>query len=149
MKKRITKILCLILAVMLTLTGFTGCKKKHTAEGRDVYQGGDGMFDNKLTIFRWNFSGLNSARKKNSPVYKVLKENSKYSLLKINVETGRKNQIRVQLENIGHPIVGDNKYGEQEGIKKWIDRNKKWGNIMQEKRMESGHIGSAYSQSSK
>ena len=74
MKKRITKILCLILAVMLTLTGFTGCKKKHTAEGRDVYQGGDGMFDNKLTIFRWNFSGLNSARKKNSPVYKLLKE---------------------------------------------------------------------------
>ena len=45
--------------------------------------------------------------------YKVIKENSKYSLLKINIETGRKNQIRVQLENIGNPIVGDNKYVTQ------------------------------------
>ena len=43
--------------------------------------------------------------------YEVIKENDKYSLLKINLETGRKNQIRVQLANIGCPIVGDNKYG--------------------------------------
>lgn len=50
--------------------------------------------------------------------YKVIKENSKYSLLKINIETGRKNQIRVQLENIGNPIVGDNKYGEKDGMKR-------------------------------
>ena len=42
--------------------------------------------------------------------YEVLKENNKYSLLKINIKTGRKNQIRVQLSDIGHPIVGDKKY---------------------------------------
>lgn len=41
------------------------------------------------------------------------------------------------------------KYGEQEGIKKWMSRNKKWGEKMQEKRVESGHIGCAYSQASK
>ena len=46
--------------------------------------------------------------------YEVIKENDKYSLLKINLETGRKNQIRVQLANIGCPIVGDNKYGEKD-----------------------------------
>lgn len=31
-------------------------------------------------------------------------------MLKINIDTGRKNQIRVQLANINHPIVGDKKY---------------------------------------
>lgn len=43
--------------------------------------------------------------------YEVIKSNSRYSLLKINIETGRKNQIRVQLNHIGNPIVGDKKYG--------------------------------------
>ena len=53
------------------------------------------------------------------------KENSKYSLLKINIETGRKNQIRVQLANICHPIVGDNKYGENDSFKKlYLHANK-------------------------
>lgn len=41
------------------------------------------------------------------------------------------------------------KYGEQEGIIKWLNRNKRWGEIMQIKRIESGHIGNSYSQSSK
>ena len=57
--------------------------------------------------------------------YKVIKENSKYSLLKINIETGRKNQIRVKLENIGNPIVGDNKYGEKDCMKRlYLHANK-------------------------
>ena len=43
--------------------------------------------------------------------YKVIKSNSKYSLLNIEIKTGRKNQIRVALKSIGHPIVGDLKYG--------------------------------------
>lgn len=42
--------------------------------------------------------------------YEVKKENQN-SLLKILIETGRKNQIRVQLNDIGHPIIGDIKYG--------------------------------------
>ena len=42
--------------------------------------------------------------------YEVLQTNSKYSLLKINIKTGRRNQIRVQLSDIGNPIVGDKKY---------------------------------------
>ncbi len=42
--------------------------------------------------------------------YEVLKNNKEYSLLKINILTGRKNQIRVQLSDIGHPIIGDKKY---------------------------------------
>lgn len=44
--------------------------------------------------------------------YKVIKSNDSYSLLDINIKTGRKNQIRVQLGNIGHFVIGDDKYGE-------------------------------------
>lgn len=43
--------------------------------------------------------------------YRTIKSDNKYSLLKINILTGRKNQIRVQLSSIGHPIAGDKKYG--------------------------------------
>ena len=43
--------------------------------------------------------------------YKVLKQNEQYSLVKINILTGRKNQIRVHFKELGHPIVGDKKYG--------------------------------------
>lgn len=42
--------------------------------------------------------------------YKVLKESKSYSLLDIEITTGRKNQIRAQLSNIGFPIIGDKKY---------------------------------------
>lgn len=44
--------------------------------------------------------------------YTVLKETEKFSLLKINLLTGRKNQIRVHLADEGHPLVGDAKYGK-------------------------------------
>lgn len=44
--------------------------------------------------------------------YKVISKNSKYSLLDVNIETGRKNQIRVTLGSKGHYVLGDDKYGE-------------------------------------
>lgn len=43
--------------------------------------------------------------------YEVIGHRKKESVLKINIETGRKNQIRAQLSYIGCPIVGDKKYG--------------------------------------
>lgn len=43
--------------------------------------------------------------------FEVMEYNKKYTLLNIEIKTGRKNQIRVQLSNINHPIVGDKKYG--------------------------------------
>lgn len=45
--------------------------------------------------------------------YKVLQSSSAFSLLEVQLETGRKNQIRVHMEDIGHPIVGDKKYGSK------------------------------------
>lgn len=43
--------------------------------------------------------------------YTVIKKKDHYSLLKIELKTGRYHQIRAQLSAIGHPIVGDRKYG--------------------------------------
>ncbi len=43
--------------------------------------------------------------------YKVLKKNNEFSMLKVNPETGRKNQIRVHMKELGHCIIGDKKYG--------------------------------------
>jgi len=46
--------------------------------------------------------------------YRVLRENRQHSLLEIELETGRKHQIRVQLAKVGHPILGDRKYNSVE-----------------------------------
>lgn len=43
--------------------------------------------------------------------YRVLKQTKAFALLEVSLLTGRKNQIRVHLAGIGHPIVGDRKYG--------------------------------------
>ncbi|WP_411824496.1 RluA family pseudouridine synthase [Leptospira sp. 'Mane'] len=46
--------------------------------------------------------------------YKVIKETKNYSLIEVDLLTGRKNQIRVHFSDEKHPIVGDKKYGEDE-----------------------------------
>jgi 23S rRNA pseudouridine1911/1915/1917 synthase len=46
--------------------------------------------------------------------YEVVKKNNHFSLLKIQLGTGRSHQIRAQLSTIGCPIVGDVKYGAPE-----------------------------------
>ena len=43
--------------------------------------------------------------------YEKVLENKQYTMLSLNLKTGRKNQIRVQLADMGNPIVGDKKYG--------------------------------------
>lgn len=45
--------------------------------------------------------------------YKVVKEKRGYTYLLASLETGRKNQIRVHMSDIGHPVVGDKKYGSK------------------------------------
>lgn len=45
--------------------------------------------------------------------YRTLAVGDRYSLLEINLLTGRKHQIRCQLSGIGHPIKGDLKYGSK------------------------------------
>ena len=45
--------------------------------------------------------------------YNVINNTNKYSLLDIEIKTGRRNQIRCQLDNIGNPIIGDKKYNSK------------------------------------
>jgi len=45
--------------------------------------------------------------------YRTLKEAKGFSLLEIDLLTGRKHQIRVHLSEKGHPVVGDKKYGKK------------------------------------
>ena len=43
--------------------------------------------------------------------YKVMKESLKHSMVDVNIDSGRKNQIRVHMGDLGHNIIGDTKYG--------------------------------------
>ena len=68
-----------------------------------VYSVGKGSEDGKLSKTEYN----------------VLKESDEYSLIEVNLLTGRKNQIRVHFAETGHPVVGDKMYGKKEkGIKR-------------------------------
>lgn len=58
------------------------------------------------------YSSQNSQHGKKAVTrYKKIKANNGFSLLQINLETGRKHQIRVHMQDIKHPIIGDSKYG--------------------------------------
>jgi len=43
--------------------------------------------------------------------YSLIRSTAQYSLLDLHIKTGRKHQIRVHLSELGHPIVGDERYG--------------------------------------
>ncbi|MBR5193861.1 MAG: RNA pseudouridine synthase, partial [Bacteroidaceae bacterium] len=45
--------------------------------------------------------------------YKTIKRANGYSLVELKLETGRKNQIRVHMSDLGHPVVGDERYGSE------------------------------------
>ena len=63
--------------------------------------------NNKSSVFQKEIDGS----KKAILHYTILKKLDNYSLLEIDLETGRHHQIRAQLSNIGFPIKGDLKYG--------------------------------------
>lgn len=52
--------------------------------------------------------------------YRTLKEARGFSLLEIDLLTGRKHQIRVHLSDKGHPVVGDKKYGKEGDGSRWL-----------------------------
>lgn len=61
------------------------------------------------------YSVTNPAKGKYSKTgYRVLRENAKFSLVEIDLYTGTKNQIRVHFSEKGHPVAGDQIYGNTE-----------------------------------
>ena len=52
--------------------------------------------------------------------YKTIRSNKKYSLLDVNIETGRKNQIRATLSSLGNPIVGDKNYNGEKNTRLFL-----------------------------
>ncbi len=82
----------------------------------------EGNFRHKEdTIVSWLKENPKSLKMRSSPTdnggqkavthFRVMEQKNGSALLEIELETGRKNQIRVQLASIGHPIAGDRKYG--------------------------------------
>lgn len=83
----------------------------------------DGVLDNKKGVIKSYLKETktllvySSNDKKNGKLaitnYNVIKENKRYSMLNVDIKTGRKNQIRVHMKDINHPILGDKKYGNK------------------------------------
>ena len=67
------------------------------------------LFEDK--VFRMHSSQNPSKGQKAITHFQVLKINKGFTLLKVNLETGRKNQIRVHMQELGHSVIGDKKYG--------------------------------------
>ena len=57
------------------------------------------------------FSGSGTDGKEAVTRYRVRLEHKRYALVDVEIETGRKNQIRVHMKDLGCPVVGDKKYG--------------------------------------
>lgn len=65
--------------------------------------------DNKMFVTYSSMS--NNGGEKAITHYKTIKRANGYSLLELELETGRKNQIRVHMQDLQHPVLGDIKYG--------------------------------------
>lgn len=82
------------------------------------------LFESK--VFKMHSSQIPEKGQEAITHYSTLKSNDLYSLLKVTLETGRKNQIRVHLQDLNHPIIGDKKYGSVSnpigrlGLHAWI-----------------------------
>jgi len=102
----------------------SGVKKKYLALVH-------GVFDHEAESHQyhiWDYPLSKTAGGRKDPVgkgrlvncmtrYKVLQQSSRYSLLEIELMTGRKHQIRRHAKLSGHPVTGDTRYGSKKSIR--------------------------------
>ena len=88
-------------------------KKEYHAVITGILKDKEGKLeDYLLKDEKTNIVAVNKNGKYSSLTYKVIKEVNNYSLVKINLETGRSHQIRVQFSSRGYPLYGDHKYNK-------------------------------------
>ena len=63
--------------------------------------------ENRVEVFDWPVPGAKTALTR----YKTLRSDEKLSLLEVELLTGRTHQIRASFAHVGHPLLGDHKYG--------------------------------------
>ena len=80
------------------------------------------ILENYIKEGKNNLSFITSSDKGKKAIseVKVLKNINQKTLLEINIKTGRKNQIRLQLAFYGYPIIGDKKYGNKDTEKRMM-----------------------------
>ncbi|MBR4720315.1 MAG: RluA family pseudouridine synthase [Clostridia bacterium] len=71
---------------------------------------------NRKTAF---FDAPLTNAKKTETTYRVLEEFPGYSLLEVELKTGRTHQIRASLSHIGHPLLGDRKYASADAVRRF------------------------------
>lgn len=88
--------------------------RRYVALVQGVFENKQGKIESWLTEdkrFITHSSPVNNGGKFAVTKYNVLEEGGGYSLVECELLTGRKNQIRVHMAELGHPVVGDHKYG--------------------------------------
>ena len=88
--------------------------KLNKSEGKVVTQIGRDKIDRKkMTV-------IDDASKGKIAItnYRVISQNSLFTLVKVNIETGRTHQIRVHMRHLGYPILGDSVYGRKDNEKR-------------------------------
>lgn len=78
--------------------------------------------------------------------YRVLKSNGRLTLLEVHLITGRSHQIRAHLASIGHPIIGDGKYGNAQINKQYRRSDEISCQLLHAYRLEFPRIEGALSQ---
>jgi len=93
-------------------------QRRYTAVVEGKLETGDGSGIGSITSYLWESKALIVYASQNPEEgqeaithYRIVKGNDDFTLIDLELETGRKNQIRVQMNSIGHPLVGDIKYG--------------------------------------
>lgn len=88
--------------------------KLNKSEGKIVTQIGRDKNDRKkMTVIDDITKGKNAITN-----YRIISQNNLFTLVKVNIETGRTHQIRVHMRYLGYPILGDSVYGRKDNEKR-------------------------------